>query len=70
MRYAIVIETGERNFSAYAPDLPGCVATGHSVDQVQRAMAEAIRFHVDGLRADNLPVPPPTSQVNYVDVAA
>ena len=70
MRYAIVIETGERNLSAYAPDLPGCVATGRTVDEVQRAMAVAIRFHVDGLRADKLPVPPPTSKVNYIDVAA
>ncbi len=67
MRYAIVIEKAEHNFSAYVPDLPGCIATGETVADVEREMGEAIRFHIDGLREDGLPVPEPTSLVGHVD---
>jgi predicted RNase H-like HicB family nuclease len=70
MRYAIVIEQAEKNFSAYVPDLPGCVATGDSVGETEQAIREAIQFHLEGLRADNLPVPPASSLVDYVEVAA
>jgi predicted RNase H-like HicB family nuclease len=63
MRYAIVIEKGEGNYSAYVPDLPGCVATGATIEETERSIREAIEFHLEGLRADGLPVPPPTSQV-------
>ena len=70
MRYAIVIEKAESNFSAYVPDLPGCVATGNDVAEVEAQIREAIVFHLDGMREDGLPVPPPASQVDYVDVAA
>ena len=70
MRYAIVIEKAEGNFSAYVPDLPGCVATGADVAEVEAQIREAIAFHLDGLREDGLPVPPPASQVDYVDVTA
>jgi len=70
MRYAIVIEKAESNFSAYVPDLPGCIATGESVAEVEREIREAIAFHVEGLREDGLPVPAAASVVNYVDVAA
>jgi predicted RNase H-like HicB family nuclease len=70
MRYAIVIEKGEGNYSAYVPDLPGCVATGSSVEETERSIREAIEFHLDGLRADGLPIPQPTSQVEYVEIAA
>jgi predicted RNase H-like HicB family nuclease len=70
MRYAIVIEQAEGNYSAYVPDLPGCVATGASLDEVEREIREAIAFHVEGLRADGLPVPAPTSKVEYVELAA
>ena len=70
MRYAIVIEKAEGNLSAYVPDLPGCVATGNDVAEVEAQIREAIAFHLDGLREDGLPVPPPASQVDYVDVAA
>jgi predicted RNase H-like HicB family nuclease len=70
MRYAIVIEKAEGNYSAYAPDLPGCVATGATIEEVEAEMREAIAFHVEGLREDGLPVPVPTSRVEYVDVAA
>ena len=70
MRYAIGIEKAEGNYSAYVPDLPGCVATGVSVAEVEAEIREAIVFHVEGLREDGLPIPPPTSQVDYVDIAA
>lgn len=70
MRYAIVIEKAEGNYSAYVPDLPGCVATGKTVAEVEDQIREAIVFHVEGLREDGLPVPAPASQVEYVDVAA
>lgn len=70
MRYAIVIEQGKNNYSAYVPDLPGCVATGNTVEEVEREIQEAIEFHIEGLRADGLPIPEPSSRVEYVDVAA
>jgi predicted RNase H-like HicB family nuclease len=70
MRYAIVIEAADSNFSAYVPDLPGCVATGATLKDAELAIREAIEFHIEGLRADNLPVPPPSSRVDYVEVAA
>ena len=66
MRYAIVIEKATDNYSASAPDLPGCIATGATVDEVEREMAEAIQFHLDGMREDGLP-PQPTSVVDYID---
>jgi predicted RNase H-like HicB family nuclease len=69
MRYAIVIEKAEGNYSAYVPDLPGCVATGATVAEVESQIREAIAFHVDGLREDGVPIPAPSSQVEYVDVA-
>jgi predicted RNase H-like HicB family nuclease len=70
MRYAIVIERAAANYSAYVPDLPGCVATGATVEEVEAQIREAIAFHVEGLREDGLPVPAPASRVEYVDVAA
>lgn len=70
MRYAIVIEKAEGNYSAYAPDLPGCVATGCSIEEVEAQMREAIEFHLEGLRQDGVPIPQPSSQVEYIDVAA
>jgi len=70
MRYAIVIEAAGNNYSAYVPDLPGCVATGETLEETEQSIREAIEFHVEGLRAENLPVPPASSRVNYVEVAA
>jgi predicted RNase H-like HicB family nuclease len=69
MRYAIVIEKADGNFSAYVPDLPGCVATGDSESAVESLIREAIEFHVSGLREDGLVIPSPSSKVEYVDVA-
>jgi predicted RNase H-like HicB family nuclease len=70
MRYAVVIEKAERNHAAYVPDLPGCVATGATVEETERAIREAIAFHVEGLRADGLEIPEPSSRVEYIDIAA
>ena len=70
MRYAVVIEKEEGNCSAYVPDLPGSVATGATIAGVEAEVREAIAFHVEGLREDELPVPPASSTVEYIDVAA
>ncbi len=70
MRYAVVIEKAEDNYSAYVPDLPGCVATGSTVAEVQQSIREAIELHLSGMREDGIPLPPPSSQVDYIDVAA
>ncbi len=67
MRYAIVIEKAGKNYSAYAPDLPGCIATGATVEETEREMREAIRFHIEGLREDGLAVPEPVSVVEYIE---
>jgi predicted RNase H-like HicB family nuclease len=67
MRYAVVIEKAEGNYSAYVPDLPGCVATGDTVEAVEREIRGAIRFHIEGLKEDGLPVPPPSSIAEYVE---
>ena len=69
MRYAIVIEKAEGNYSAYVPDLPGCVATGASPSEVEAKIREAIEFHLAGLQEDGLPIPQPSSKVEYVDIA-
>ncbi len=69
MRYAIVIEKAEGNFSAYAPDLLGCVATGATVNEVETEMRDAISFHLAGMREDGVPIPAPSSAVEYLDIA-
>jgi predicted RNase H-like HicB family nuclease len=70
MRYAIVIEKAESNYSAYVPDLPGCVATGVSLEEVEAEIREAIEFHLEGMRDDGVPIPIPQSKVDYVEVSA
>jgi predicted RNase H-like HicB family nuclease len=62
IRYAIVIEKGNGNYSAYVPDLPGCIATGDTIEEVKREIGAAIRFHIHGLNADGIEVPLPTSR--------
>jgi predicted RNase H-like HicB family nuclease len=69
MRYAMIIETGQRNYSAYLPDLPGCVATGKTIEEVRERMREAIELHIAGMREDGLPIPEPTSLADYVEAA-
>ena len=63
MRYAIVIEKAEGNYSAYVPDLPGCVSTGGTVEETEKSIREAIAFHLDGMREDGTPIPPASSRV-------
>ena len=70
MRYAIVIEKAKSNYAAYVPDLPGCVATGATLEETQREIQGAIEFHLEGLRADGLPIPEPSSRVEYIEVTA
>ena len=68
MRYAVVIENGERNYSAYVPDLPGWVSVGDTLEEVKAEIGEAIEFHLEGLREDGLPLPKPSSRAEYVEV--
>ena len=69
-RYLIVIEETPTGFSAYCPDLEGCVATGHTRAEVEQEMSEAIAFHLEGLRHEGEKVPPPRSSISYVEVYA
>jgi predicted RNase H-like HicB family nuclease len=70
MRYAVVIERAKGNYSAYVPDLSGCVTTGATVEEVERNIKEAVAFHLDGLREDGLPIPAPSTIVEYLDSLA
>lgn len=70
MRFAVVIEQAENNYSAYVVDLPGCVATGATLEEVEQRIREALEFHLDGMRQDGLPLPVPSSRVEYINVAA
>ena len=70
MRYAIVIEKAENNYAAYVPDLPGCIVTGKTVEETEQLIREAIEFHLRGMREDGLPIPKPSSKVEYVEVPA
>ncbi len=70
MKYAVVIEKAQSNYSAYVPDLPGCVATGATVAEVEAQIREAIEFHIDGMRQDGEEIPQPSSSVEYIEVAA
>ncbi len=67
MRYAVVIEKVGNNYSAYVPDLPGCVATGNTVDEVENEIRDAIRFHIDGMKEEGLSIPKPESIAEYVE---
>jgi predicted RNase H-like HicB family nuclease len=70
MKYAVVIENAGNNFSAYVPDVPGCVATGPTVEEVENGIRSAIQIHLRGLKEDGQPIPKPSSAVEYVEVAA
>ena len=70
MRYAIVIEKAENNYAAYVPDLPGCVATGQTIEETEQQIREAVDLHLRGMREDGLPIPEPSSRVDYIDIAA
>ena len=70
MVYAIVIEKGTANYGAYVPDLPGCIATGDTLEETEQNIREAIMFHLEGLGEEGLPISQPSSKVEYVEVAA
>jgi len=70
MKYAVVIEKATSNYSAYVPDLPGCVATGTSVEEAERQIRAAIEVHLEGLKREGFEVPIPSSSVEYVEVTA
>ena len=70
MRYAIVVEKAKNNYSAYVPDLPGCIATGATIEETEREIRDAIELHIEGMIEDGLPVPQPTSIVQYNEIAA
>ncbi len=65
MRYAVVIEKAERNYAAYVPDLPGCVATGQTLEKIETQIQEAIQLHLRGIREDGLPIPELSTQVYF-----
>ncbi len=69
-KYAIIIERGEKNYSAYVPDLPGCVATGTTIDELKERMRGAIEMHLEGMREDGEPVPEPATLCDYVETTA
>ncbi|HEX8250036.1 MAG TPA: type II toxin-antitoxin system HicB family antitoxin [Pyrinomonadaceae bacterium] len=70
MRYVVIVEKGERSFGAYVPDLPGCVAIAETQEEVLQLIQEAIEFHLEGLRENGEPIPPPNSHIEYVEVLA
>jgi len=70
MKYAVVIEKAKANYSAYVPDLPGCIATGATLEDVEREIRAAIEFHLSGLRREGYEVPLPSSAIQYIEVAA
>ena len=70
MRYAVVIEKGDTSYGAYVPDLPGCIAAGETKDEVIKLIHEAIEFHLEGLKENGEPIPEPSSDIEYIEVAA
>ncbi|HEU4556542.1 MAG TPA: type II toxin-antitoxin system HicB family antitoxin [Longimicrobium sp.] len=69
-RYLVVVERTQTGYSAYSPDVPGCISTGRTREEVEANMREAIEFHLEGLQLEGLPIPEPSSEPAYVDVAA
>ena len=70
MKYLVVVESGPDSFGAYVPDLPGCIAVGSTRAEVTMLIQEAIEFHIEGMKADGLPIPLPSSSPELVEVAA
>ncbi len=69
IKYPVIIEKANGNYSAYSPDLPGCVATGHTVKETLLRMREAIEFHVEGLKRDGMAIPEPSTKVKYIEIS-
>jgi predicted RNase H-like HicB family nuclease len=70
MKYAIILEKSDTGFSAYSPDLPGCVSAGDTPEETESNMREAIEAHIELMREEGMPVPQPVTRVGYVEVAA
>jgi len=70
MKYLIIIEKSETGYSAYSPDLPGCISTGSTAEETEVNMREAIQFHIDGLKEEGYDIPKPSSRSSYVEIAA
>lgn len=68
--YTVIYERGEHNWSAYSPDVPGCIAVGETREEVERLFKEALVFHLEGLRAEGLPIPRPTTEAGKVRLEA
>ena len=68
-RFLIIIQEGKHNYGAYAPDLPGCVATGHTREEVEKNMREAIILHLQGMIEDQEPIPTSHTSAEYIDVS-
>jgi predicted RNase H-like HicB family nuclease len=68
MKYAVIIEKGNTSYGASVPDLPGCIAVGETLEEVQRLIREAIAFHLEGLKLEGLPIPEPTTLCEYVEL--
>ena len=68
MRYAIIVEKGKRNYSAYVPDVPGCIATGQTLEEVKQQMKEALELHMEGMLLDGESVPRPSTDCGYVSI--
>jgi predicted RNase H-like HicB family nuclease len=67
MKYAVIIEAGEHNYSAYVPDLLGCVSTGKTLEDVEQNIREAMAFHLEGMKLEGLPIPEPITRCTYVE---
>ena len=70
MKYAVVIEKGEKGYGAYVPDLPGCIAAGDTKKEVKKLIHEAIEFHIEGIKENGEQIPRPTSSIEFIEVAA
>ncbi|MFL6228791.1 MAG: type II toxin-antitoxin system HicB family antitoxin [Pyrinomonadaceae bacterium] len=67
MKYGVVIEKGETSYGAYVPDLPGCIAVGETLEEVEQLIREAVQFHIEGLQEEGLPIPEPSSFFEFVE---
>lgn len=67
-RYTIIIERAENNYSAYCPDLPGCIATGSTMDEAVQNMKEAIQLHIEGMKQENIPIPKPSTEAVSIEL--
>jgi predicted RNase H-like HicB family nuclease len=68
-KYPVIIEKANNNYSAYSPDLPGCAATGRTVEETLKHMKEAIQFHIEGLQQEGIEIPKPSAQITYIEIS-